>query len=101
MAHRGAAQCLLRNGTNLLVDTGNFRRLAAVAGPNTAMVARERHCSPGVHLVISSWEVVLMGDIDTLERTSARTPVVYHRDAAGLVHACHRILAGPGKYLVW
>jgi|SwirhisoilCB3_FD_contig_61_185926_length_485_multi_3_in_0_out_0_1 hypothetical protein len=42
-----------------------------------------------------------MGDVDTLENTAVRAPVVYHRDGAGLVHACHRTIAGPGKYLVW
>lgn len=42
-----------------------------------------------------------MGDFDTLEKLSDRTASVFHRDAAGLVHTCHRTIAGPGKYLVW
>jgi hypothetical protein len=43
-----------------------------------------------------------MADLDTLENPPGRQiPAMYHRDEAGLVHACRRTIAGPGKYLVW
>lgn len=43
-----------------------------------------------------------MTDLDTLDNPPGRqAPSMFHRDAAGIVHACHRTIAGPGKYLVW
>lgn len=43
-----------------------------------------------------------MAELDTLDNPPGRhAPAMYYRDAAGLVHACRRTIAGPGKYLVW